>query len=261
MMAEMKEVESRVDSRRPVDAELVRACEIALVHLDQRVAAAPVYRPLSAPTAPPAEPRSVGATVLRVVVALTVAVSVAVPATVLAARKAHASASSCPPVAYAIAGAGIPALAVGKAEAHAAFDEIGRLSGLRFVEATTGVAPAVVVRWTAPGSLGVRHDGVARVGRADYRRSVHTSRPVVAGVIRIDRDLLAAPDRAPDPRLRAVLLHEIGHVLDLAHSPEPTSVMHGVVNPGAAWTSSDLAQLHDTGVRAGCFRPARRGSG
>lgn len=228
------------DMPRPVDVDLLRACEIAVVHLE---GGTPAYRPIHRPET---TTRGVGDAV--VLVALLFAVA-SVP---LALWQVRAGATTCAAVSYSVAS---DAPAGWAPEVAAAFAEVGRLSGVQFRDAKPHDAPAVVVASVASSQLG-RHDGVRRVGEADYLRSARSDRPVVAGSIRLDRELAVEPKTAADPRLGHVLLHEIGHVIGLDHSPDPTSMMSAVLSASAVWTASDLAQLRDTGERAGCAASA-----
>lgn len=73
---------------------------------------------------------------------------------------------------------------------------------------------------------------------------------------------LAMTACAPDDRseLRAVTLHELGHLLSLGHSGERASIMYPIVDDGSHLTEADIAAgcaaILDPGARPICFDSA-----
>jgi hypothetical protein len=149
----------------------------------------------------------------------------------------------CRPVHYVIRSRGAPA-GVDRAVTEA-ITEIERLTGLRFVrDGQTTEAPSadrttmdperygdrwspVLIAWTDPaeypdiagyaGLGGPDPIGTQRAGELRY----------VTGVVLLNREHLAAVSgwQAGSKRVRAVVLHELGHLVGLDHVDDPSQLM------------------------------------
>lgn len=110
----------------------------------------------------------------------------------------------------------------------------------------------ILIGWVSLGKPSGPQDGFAAVGGPaaavpDGRVWVLTS-----GAVQISTDVnLTADD------LKGLVMHQLGHVLGLAHTTQPDEVM----NPSGAtsrtvWGSGDLAGLAKVGRAAGCLPEA-----
>jgi predicted Zn-dependent protease len=119
------------------------------------------------------------------------------------------------------------------AVARDAFDTWARVVPLRFTFTNDSTAADVRVRWTdrltqdeqvGQNRLAYRPDGVAVA--ADVTLAVHDPRGRVLGA----------------EVLRLIALHEVGHALGLAHSPDPDDVMAARTDGrGRGLTAADVA--------------------
>lgn len=107
----------------------------------------------------------------------------------------------------------------------------------------------VLISWAeitpGPGATpGFDTDGF---GGSDSRKNVDGTVALVSGVIVVSKTL--------DPtRLKAVLLHEFGHVLGLAHVSDPYQVMAAThVNPPATLGAGDVTGLAKLGRESECL--------
>ena len=156
----------------------------------------------------------------------------------------------------------------GPAMLVSALAEVSRATGLVFVDdGLTDEAPAqdrhVVSRWSLQDStdpvliawatqdewpsltgsvVGEAGPVAESVGRSVPR---YTSGQVVLDA----RDLAHAPgDAAGAQRVRLVLLHELGHLVGLAHVPDPRQLMYEQADPSVTgFGAGDLRGLHELG--------------
>jgi hypothetical protein len=186
--------------------------------------------------------------------ALLVAVAVvAVLAVTVVSR--NTSAAVCPRITYAFEGA--PPSDV-RAQFAAATDEIHRLSGLQFTQRDDG-APRLRVAWvtdvqvTQQSAAGTGEHATA-VGAGFGRWHTEGLYRVLDGAsIELKADWKWAPRQAGGDNLRSVLMHELGHVVGLRHSPDPASYMYAHTRPTPQhWTAEELEQLAKFGKQAGC---------
>ena len=179
---------------------------------------------------------------------------VAVVAIALATGRSPAP--GCEPITYALQGSP-PAHA--RAELGAAISEIHRRTGLEFEEGAPA-KPTLVVSWsdrgvTQPGPSPVVSDGATRaVGFGfGHWRSVAGGRVLANAVIEVDANTPWQLGLHRGDGLGAVFVHELGHVLGLGHSTEPTSFMHYRTFPQTPhWTAPELDELAQAGRQSGC---------
>jgi hypothetical protein len=159
----------------------------------------------------------------------------------------------CPEVTYAFEGSP-PPYAV--AEFGAAVAEVNRHTGLVFGLAPIATAQ-VVVSWgagvpatTASADTNQRGRllGYA-IGRWNDARS-----KLIAASISIDGAVGWPTGLSRGDSLSSVFVHELGHVLGLAHSSDPASFMHDPASPAPrSWTADDTRRLQQVGRSAGCL--------
>ena len=142
------------------------------------------------------------------------------------------------------------------ADLRKAIQVVGAATGMTFVAATKEQGePDVTVTWespsTAPDLVGavaartrtttVAHDGVLEIARATVRLDRTTS-------IRAGFATSGPADWGQ------VYLHELGHVVGLAHVPGRTEIMNRAVSPdNHVLAAGDLSRLHQVGRAAGCI--------
>ena len=162
----------------------------------------------------------------------------------------------CEPITYAFQGSP-PARAV--AEFSLATQEIHRRSGLLFEEGAAATSK-LLVTWSDRGVAGVASPVVSEdvrttllgVGWGSWR-SVEGGRELVAAAIDVDGTASWPLGVDRGDGLAAVFIHELGHVIGLAHSPDPTSFMYRILGARAPrWTAHDLEELARAGGASGC---------
>jgi hypothetical protein len=185
----------------------------------------------------------------------------------------------CRPISYRIARLGAPTSA--RTDLREAFDRAAVATGMRFEDAgAASVAPLelatgtielgvtlgadIWVVWLPHESFvqlldrfGVRRDAVA-IG-VPFPGSGSDEGSWIGGLIAIDAGARLRPGFSSTYAQGVVLMHEIGHVLGLAHVRDRTQVMYSGRSPDpwvSRWGVGDLEGLRRLGAGAGCFAPA-----
>lgn len=131
---------------------------------------------------------------------------------------------------------------------QAAFNEVSRATGIPFAEAAPGQEADIDVNIALVA--GSRVDGE---GLMEYIPPyANIKGRAISG--RVDGTVGA--DTPPELRT-ALYLHEIGHVIGLAHTADPSQVMYEVVEVEDAYGfgAGDLNGLRRLGTEAGCLNP------
>ena len=173
----------------------------------------------------------------------------------------------CRPVHYAMNLSGSPS--GGRALVRDAIARVSRATGLRFIEdAPTTEIPRtdrvayqpdrygdrwapVLIAWRDQRNYPTLAGSVAGIGGAQAI-SIAANRFVnISGQLVLDRDQLSS-DASPD-LVRAVILHELGHVVGLDHVSDRSQLMYAEEQPTVRnYGDGDLRGLHQLGIQA-CF--------
>lgn len=155
-----------------------------------------------------------------------------------------------------------------------AFDQLTAATGLQFVDdGPTDEAPTsdrasyqrkrygdrwapVLVAWSTPAETPDLSGGVlGRAGPNTFDNGKPGGRRYVSGVAVFNGPALDQQLRSgDDQKARAVLLHELGHLVGLAHVPDPYQVMYDTnAYPLGSYRAGDLRGLEQLGLGP-CFR-------
>jgi len=155
-----------------------------------------------------------------------------------------------------------------------AFGQLSTATGLHFVDdGATAEAPLetrapyqpdrygdrwapVLVAWSSPAETSMLSDGVlGRAGPDTFGTGETDSLRFVSGLAVFNGGALDQQLRSgDDSKAQAVLLHELGHLVGLAHVPDPYQVMFDTnAYPLASYRAGDLRGLEQLG-RGPCFR-------
>jgi len=166
--------------------------------------------------------------------------------------------SSCAPIPYQVDFNGAPQTAV--QDVATAISDLSAASGYTFTyEGTTSdmpgpvraneamagqVAPLLIAFLNSSSGEERGTGGVEWAGPAGGREKV------VYGYAIIDSSVEASPGYGPDAFEGAILLHELGHAMGLAHPPDPNEIMWPTIVDGGprnyeAGDRAGLAVLHD----------------
>lgn len=150
----------------------------------------------------------------------------------------------CRPVHYVIRPDNSPV--GGEALIHQAVKEVSAASGLRFIyDGPTAEGPSgdreryqpdrygkrwapVLLSWSNPSETPALAGDVAGLGGSEYAHVPGHPFVYVAGQVKLDAQALAPVLGYPRGAelVRAVIIHELGHVAGLAHVQDPTQLMH-----------------------------------
>lgn len=162
----------------------------------------------------------------------------------------------CREISYVVNPAGAPAGHLAQVAAAAA--DLERASGLRLRYAGPtddrdfghrsgpfGSAPPVLVAWATPDEVPELAGDVAGVGGAEARSLTPDRLVYVTGMVALDRDGFAEIGARPGgPELqRAVVEHELAHVLGLDHVDDPAQLMYAQTTGQRHLGAGDLAGL------------------
>lgn len=175
----------------------------------------------------------------------------------------------CRPIHYVVSGTA-PAGEAGVITS--ALTEVSRLTGFRFVNDGATTEPAnpdrapyqpglygrrwapVLIAWTTPTQVPALAGNVIGLGGGTALRFDTSASTYVSGIVYLDkRQYTTSLTRARKSGhirvvLRAVVLHEVGHLLGLAHVTDPNSVMY----PETSLTATD----YSSGDRRGLYAEA-----
>lgn len=190
---------------------------------------------------------------------LVAVVAILVPAVITASGAASAAAlrARCKPIHYVVDTSRAPA---GGREAIAgAFGRLSAATGIPFID-DGDVPPATDVRranpvlltWTdhaTVAALAARPDALGVTGTNIDRETGE----VLAGAVVLDADAQLGLSFDRVDTWGGVLLHELGHLVGLRHSPNPNDVMYpDVSDRPAAWGPTERMLLRGVGQRVGC---------
>ncbi|MFJ6417807.1 matrixin family metalloprotease [Paeniglutamicibacter sp. NPDC091659] len=174
----------------------------------------------------------------------------------------------CRPIHYVIRPDGAPANA--ERLVHEAAEAVSAASGLRFVyDGTTTEAPSaqrpqyqperygkrwvpVLVTWSSPAEIPALAGDVAGLGGSSYISAKGTPLVFAAGQVNLDGPDVAAMMGHPQgtEHVRAVIMHEFGHVLGLDHVKDPNQLMFEGPSYRTSFAPGDLAGLAKLGTGA-----------
>jgi hypothetical protein len=164
---------------------------------------------------------------------------------------------SCEPIHYLVNPDGMPE--GGQEVLDSAFDRVSRATGLHFVhdgttdatelQPSTGPgAPPVLVRWNLPAEESEEGHVLGRAGPATVTDT--TGRPTyVTGVagLTVEGAAYDLDTEWGTAQMRAVWLHEIGHLVGLDHVEDPTQLMNPTVSGVYDFADGDLTGLAELG--------------
>jgi hypothetical protein len=177
----------------------------------------------------------------------------------------------CKPIHYVVRPDGAPPS--GQAMVAAAIAEVSRATGLVFIgDGDTGEAPSrnrhsreqwpfgdeaapVLIAWsTAAESPDLAGDVAGFAGPVQVTPSGPGTARYVSGQVVLDaEDLAHAPgDALGQEAVRLVLLHELAHLVGLAHVADPAQMMFPEATPVTGYAPGDLRGLHELGL-GDCF--------
>lgn len=195
--------------------------------------------------------------VIGLVVSVGVAVAEAGPTVDPAALR-----PSCAAVHYVVASVNAPA--GGRPLVRQAFAQLADATGLVFVDDTDG-APAngqrpgrqpVAVAWARRDApLWLEHPGQVGLATAQW----DAAGALVSGVVQLNAGYTLPVSFATRNSWGGVLMHELGHLMGLAHSTDRAEMMYPSVTSGPAeWGPLDRQLLRAAGARLGCPPPPPR---
>lgn len=122
-----------------------------------------------------------------------------------------------------------------------------------FGAAPVGRDDPISISWQDGDAIAELTDHVAGLGGSRVLTNPDGSERLVAGTIALSRDYYTLlEEQGRDAEARAVLLHELGHVLGLAHVEDPGELMYSDNIGRTAYGPGDLAGLRVLG-KGRCF--------
>lgn len=194
---------------------------------------------------------------IQVVSALAMALAVAAGGFIVSSRSSR---PTCEPITYTFEGSP-PVHAVSQFELASA--EIRQRSGLAFEPGRPNTSKLQIV-WSHQGlrvgalpSITSEGQPMRLVGFGTGQwRDVKGGRKLLAATIEIDATAEWAAGTNELDMLTSAFVHELGHVIGLAHSADPTSYMYERISGDPrSWTDFDLEQLAYFGNQVGCSAP------
>ena len=124
-----------------------------------------------------------------------------------------------------------------------------------------GSPATVIVAWADERTVPLLAGGVAGLGGSSSR-VIDGQAWLRNGGVTLNRNARVKPGFGQGSTVGELLLHEIGHVLGLAHVDDPTQVMQpGRTLPGHdRYQAGDLAGLRQAGAANGCLPKQAPGS-
>lgn len=138
----------------------------------------------------------------------------------------------------------------------AAIDEVSRVTGLRFAEvgpddssaASSPFAPVEVLWQTPTQNPALAGDVAGQAGPVQVSAPGHPA-VYVTGAVQLDGPQFGTllGQRNGVAPARAVVLHELGHLVGLDHVDDPSQLMHPTANGLRGYAEGDLAGLAQLG--------------
>ena len=186
----------------------------------------------------------------------------------------------CVPIRYVVNPDGAPAGAVG--EVREAFGRLAAATGLRFADAGstterhvriggparpayqpgrygTGRWAPVLVSWVTEADEPILAGSILGYGGSTSFHNRVSDEAYVTGEIVLDQELTQVrPGFGPGLTRGNLLLHELGHVVGLDHTPEPDEAMAATISSRSpdGYALGDRAGLALVGAGQGCLREA-----
>ena len=162
----------------------------------------------------------------------------------------------CRPIRYVVNPSGAPGDYLALVQQSVA--EVARATGFEFeYDGTTGDrdfehrggmsvrSTPVLIGWATPGEVPGLAGDVAGLGGSTAVERTPDHLTFVTGMVTLDRDVFARLDQEPGgfEQLRAIVMHELGHVVGLAHVDDPTQLMYHDNNGRLSFGAGDLRGL------------------
>jgi matrixin len=111
----------------------------------------------------------------------------------------------------------------------------------------------VLIGWVDGATEGFGHGGLG-IGKAAIREDDRGVRAIVSGWVMLNADADLRAGFGSGATWGEVIMHELAHVLGLAHVDDPRQIMYPEVTPGPArWGKGDIEGLRWVGSRGPCL--------